>query len=65
MSSLGGLVGETFDVDILKRDAGVNDRSLRSVHPPRAATDEHIVSGDVRDKLAQRLNITEVHRVLR
>jgi hypothetical protein len=48
----GGLVGETFDMDILGRDTGGYDGPFCSVHPSRAATDEHIVFGHVRDELA-------------
>ncbi len=59
------LVGETFDVDSFGRDTSVYDGLLSCVHPPRAATDEHVVFGDVWHKLSQRLDVTEVGRVLR
>ena len=59
------LVREAFDVDPLGWDCGADSGPLRSVHPPRAATDEHIVFGDVGHELSQRLDIAEVRRVLR
>ena len=52
-------------MDIFGWDAGLYDGPLRGVHPPRAATDEHVVFGDVWHKLSQRLDVAEVGRVLR
>jgi hypothetical protein len=46
------------------RDAGVDDRLLGSVHPPGAAADEHVVVGNIRDELAQSLDVVEVRRIL-
>ena len=59
------LVGETFDVDSFGRDTSVYDGLLSCVHPPRAATDKHIVVGDIGHELTQRLDVTEVGGVLR
>lgn len=61
----GRSVGEAFDVDVLAGDAAGDDGLLRSIHPPRAAADEHVVVGEIRHELAQRLGVTEVRRVLR
>ncbi|MHB8187546.1 MAG: hypothetical protein ACYDDU_16025 [Dermatophilaceae bacterium] len=62
-------VGETFDVDVFARDAGTDDGLLRGIHPPQGATDEgatdeHAMVGHAGHQLAQRLNITQVRRML-
>ncbi|MHB1474225.1 MAG: hypothetical protein ACYCV4_11515 [Dermatophilaceae bacterium] len=61
--------GEPFDVDVFARDAGTDDGLLRGIHPPRGATDEgatdeHAMVGRAGHQLAQRLNITQVRRML-
>src|SRR5450631_3433772 len=59
----GWSVGETFDVDALRRDPGAKDGPFGSIHPPGAAADEDVMTGDIRHELAQGLDVAEVRRL--
>jgi hypothetical protein len=50
-------------VDTPRRDPGAKDGPLGSIHPPGAAADENVMTGDIRHELAQGLDVADVRRV--